>query len=257
MVTDLQKASMWKRISAFLFDIICLGIIVAGVAWVMSSAFGYDDYYNVMVQRQEYYEQKYEVKFDMTKEEFEQMSEQEVEAFKEVFEEANKAFLADEQAIEAYSMIVHLILLTTTLSLLIGVLSVEFFMPLILKNGQTLGKKIFAIGVMRKDGLRVNAVTMFVRTLLGKYVVELMLPALLLILSLFGSLGMTGTTLVSVLVIAQIGVVFATQNHSALHDLMARTVVIDMDSQRIFRNEEEKLAYIEKCEQEDDRPDLY
>ena len=257
MVTDLQKASMWKRISAFLFDIICLSIIVAGVAWVMSSAFGYDDYYNVMAQRQEYYEQKYDVRFDMTQDEFEQMSEQERKDFMDIFDEANKAFLADQQAIEAYSMIVHLILLTTTLSLLIGVLSVEFFMPLILKNGQTLGKKIFALGVMRKDGLRVNAVTMFVRALLGKYVVGLMLPALLVILSMFGSLGMTGTTLVSVLMIAQVGVVCGTQNHLGLHDLMARTVVIDMESQRIFGSEEEKLAYIEKCEQEDDRPDLY
>ena len=253
MVTDLQKASMWKRISAYLFDAICLCIIVAGVAWVMSSAFGYDSYNDVMTERQSFYEEKYGTNFTMSQEEYMAMTEEE----QKNFQDANDAFLQDEQAIEAYSMIVHLILLTATLSSLIGVLAVEFFMPLMLKNGQTLGKKIFGLGVMRKDGLRVNFLVMFIRTILGKYTIELMLPVLLTILSMFGTLGMSGTTIVSVLLIAQIGVVFATQNHLALHDLMARTVVIDMESQRIFDSEEDKLAYIQKCEQEDNRPDLY
>ena len=42
MIFDLQKASMWKRISAFLFDIILLVIAVVGFAFLISCIVGFD-----------------------------------------------------------------------------------------------------------------------------------------------------------------------------------------------------------------------
>ena len=42
MIFDLQKASMMKRISAFLFDFIMRVILVLGIAWILSAAFQYD-----------------------------------------------------------------------------------------------------------------------------------------------------------------------------------------------------------------------
>ena len=44
MDLDLQKASMWKRISAFLFDFIMLSIVAVLFAWGLSAALGYDGY---------------------------------------------------------------------------------------------------------------------------------------------------------------------------------------------------------------------
>lgn len=254
MYDELQKASVWKRISAYLFDAICVGIIIAGVAWMMSSALGYDAYNDKMLERQKFFEEKYDTNFQMTREEFLQLSPEE----QQEFEDANKAFLEDEEAIRTYSMMVNLIMLNTAVSTLAGVLVVEFIVPLLLGNGQTFGKKIFGIGVMRTNGVKISPLVLFIRTILGKYTIELMLPALIMVLSLFGSLGMSGTTLVSVFLIVELAIFFVSQKHSGLHDLMARTVVIDMESQRIFDSEEEKLAYLEKMEKEDEnRPELY
>jgi len=44
MYTDLQKASIWKRISAALLDVIFLSIVVAFFAMLLSSALGFDRY---------------------------------------------------------------------------------------------------------------------------------------------------------------------------------------------------------------------
>ena len=41
MIFDLQKASMWKRISASLFDFILLVIAVAGFAFLLSAILDY------------------------------------------------------------------------------------------------------------------------------------------------------------------------------------------------------------------------
>ena len=44
MDDELQKASMWKRISAFLFDFIMLGIVAVLIGWGLSALTGYDNY---------------------------------------------------------------------------------------------------------------------------------------------------------------------------------------------------------------------
>ena len=40
MIYDLQKASMWKRVSAWLFDTILLSIVAVGFAFLLSTILG-------------------------------------------------------------------------------------------------------------------------------------------------------------------------------------------------------------------------
>ena len=42
MILDLQKANVLKRLSAYIFDMIILFIIIAGVAFSLSAALDYD-----------------------------------------------------------------------------------------------------------------------------------------------------------------------------------------------------------------------
>ena len=42
MIYDLQKASMWKRISAALCDLIALVIVIVGLLLLLSAVLGYD-----------------------------------------------------------------------------------------------------------------------------------------------------------------------------------------------------------------------
>ena len=40
---DIQKASILKRVSAWILDVILLAVLTVGCAWVFSDIVGYDD----------------------------------------------------------------------------------------------------------------------------------------------------------------------------------------------------------------------
>lgn len=94
---------------------------------------------------------------------------------------------------------------------------------------------------MRVDGVKVTPFMMFVRTLLGKYTVETMIPVAIIVLILFGSGGIIGITVLGMLTILQIGLFVGTHNHTPIHDLFAQTVVVDLSSQIIFDTEAEMI----------------
>ena len=79
-------------------------------------------------------------------------------------------------------VLVNYTFIIISFSILIGFLIVEFLFPMIFKNGQTLGKKIFGIGVMRVDGVKVTTPILFVRSILGKFTIETMMPVLMVIM---------------------------------------------------------------------------
>ena len=147
-------------------------------------------------------------------------------------------------------MMMNLSLVITSLSLLFSCLVLEFMVPMYFGNGQTLGKKIFSIGVMSTNGIRVRTLQMFIRTVLGKYTIELMIPVLVGTLSFFGSLGIYGTMLILCLGIGQLILLGLTRTNALIHDLLAGTVVIDMPSQMIFENEKDLLAYTNRVKAE-------
>ena len=106
-----------------------------------------------------------------------------------------------------------------------------------------MGKKIFGIALMRTDGVKVTPFMMCVRTILGKYTVETMIPILIVIMLLFQLVGVGGTLVIALILLAQIIALFATSTNSAIHDLFACTVAVDMASQRMFESPEALLEY--------------
>ena len=44
VIYDIQKANVWKRISAYIFDIILIGLAAVGFAFLFSNLLGYDSY---------------------------------------------------------------------------------------------------------------------------------------------------------------------------------------------------------------------
>ncbi len=239
---DLQKASMWKRISAYLFDVILLGIITVGAAFLISAILGYDSYSDRLETSYETYEAMFGVDFDTTAEDYEAFS----EAEKLNYDAALQALSSDEEVTYLYSMLLNLTMLIITFSLLFGYLILEFLIPLLLKNGQTLGKKIFGIGVMRADSVKISPLLLLIRTILGKYTVETMIPVFIILMIFFGIIGIGGTVLISVLLLLQIVLLIATKERTPIHDKLAKTVTVDISSQMIFENKEELIAYQKK-----------
>ena len=115
--------------------------------------------------------------------------------------------------------------------------------PLIFKNGQTLGKKVFGIAIMRADGVAVTPFQVFIRAIIGKYTVETMIPVFLLLLMFFGAIGSLGFIIIALILLLELIVIIASRTNSLIHDLFAVTVAVDMSSQMIFKNAEEMLEY--------------
>ena len=242
MAVSLQRAGMWKRISAFLFDAILLGILAVLFAFLLSSALGYDRYVDTLNRCYEAYGEQYGVDFQTSLFQYDSMTEEE----KQQLEEAYRAVGQDEEAAYAYQMTIRLTILMVSLGILLACLIWEVLIPALLKDGQTLGKKIFSLGVMRSDGVRLGGVQLFVRSILGKYTVEIMIPVLVAMMLYFGSTGLPGTLLILGLALVNGCLFLFTYAHTPIHDLLAGTVVVDLPSQRIFPTREDMIAFKEQ-----------
>lgn len=242
MAVSLQRAGMWKRISAFLFDAILLGILAVLFAFLLSSVLGYDRYVDTLNRCYEAYGEQYGVDFQTSLSQYDSMTDEE----KQQLEEAYRAVGQDEEAAYAYQMTIRLTILMVSLGILLACLIWEVLIPALLKDGQTLGKKIFSLGVMRSDGVRLGGVQLFVRSILGKYTVEIMIPVLVAMMLYFGSTGLLGTLLILGLALVNGCLFLFTYAHTPIHDLLAGTVVVDLPSQRIFPTREDMIAFKEQ-----------
>ena len=128
---------------------------------------------------------------------------------------------------------------------------------MLLKNGQTLGKKIFGIALVRVDGVKITPFALFVRTVLGKYTIETMIPVLMAMMIFIGVIGILAPAIVLGLLIVQIALIITSKTNSALHDHMAATVAVDLNSQMIFATAEDLMEYKKKIHAEQVKKQSY
>jgi len=104
---------------------------------------------------------------------------------------------------------------------------------------------------MRKDGVKINALLLFVRTVLGKFTLETMIPVLIIIMFYFNVIGIFGTVVILGIAIAQIVMIAATKDNLAVHDALSQTVAVDAASQMIFDSYEAMIEYKKKLHAEE------
>lgn len=245
MSIDLQKAGIWKRFSAYLFDLMLVVFVAVAGAIFFASAFRFDAPLKTLAEITVEYEEKYGIDLEISDEEYNALSPEEKTAYDETYQNAFNEYSKDERVNAAYSAIVSKALLVVAFSLLFGVTIVHFLFPLLFKNGQTLGKKIFGLAVTRSSFVRLKAPILFARSILGVYAIETMFPAFLVVMILLGSLGTIGLITLALFLILQLGVMIYTPTNSSIHDLLADTVVVDMASQQIFETENERMEYLQ------------
>lgn len=238
---------MWKRISAFLFDMIITFTVAVGFAFLLSFVLNFDAYTEQYNERREAFEEQYGVSLDVsTEDEYDKLSDEERARFDEAFD----AFSTDPEANYAFTMIFQLTLILATFSIMLSYIALDFVVPLIFGNGQTLGKKMFGLGVMRVDGVRISPLILFIRTILGKFTIETMVPIYIFISMLFGAAGPIGLIVILIILITGIVLLIKTPTRSAIHDMLAHTVCVDMTSQLIFENADELLLYKQNLHKE-------
>ena len=246
MIYDLQRASLWKRVSAWLLDAILLCVTATMMAWILSLVLNYDGYQQQFDARCAYFEAEYGVSRNVTQAEIDAMTPEELATV----EAASTALASDPEALYAWNMLIYLVIIMVSIGLLLAYLLLEFAVPLLLKNGQTVGKKIFGVAVMRTEGIRVNGVCMFIRTVLGKFTIETMIPLLILIMMLWGLIGIIGPMIVLAILILQVALMITSRTNSPIHDALAQTVVVDLHSQLIFGDEDQLMAYKKKVHED-------
>ena len=190
------------------------------------------------------YAEKYDIKSNISKEEYDKLDEE----TKQKYDKADEEMKNDQEYIEAYghaySMCINLLLIIFNFSILFAYLILEFVVPILFKNGQTVGKKVFALGVMHTNSVRISTLGLFVRTVLGKYTIETMVPAMIFFrMIFFGSGGILGIILILLILIMEIFFMATTKGRFSIHDLLSSTVVVDLPSQKIFKDADELNDY--------------
>ena len=208
MEQDLQKAGLWKRISAGIFDGMLAAMLAVGVAFLLSLAFGYDSQNETLNAAYEKYETQYGVTFNISAEQYDAMTEEE----KANYQAAYDALVSDEEAMHTYNVVVNLMLLMTSLGILAGIVLMEFVVPLF-------------------------------RTVLGKFAIETMIPVYILLMLFMGAANIFNLLLLAAIALAQAVIVVVTRNNSLIHDLLAGTVVVDYASQRIFTSTQDLIEH--------------
>ena len=239
---DIQRASMLKRVPAWLLDIILLITVATGFLALWSQVFDVMPHVEKLSGIVEKYEAEYGGQLSMSVEEYEKLTAEEKLAADEISLEIDKALNQDPEALKALETVATYIFAMLSLSILCAYVILELLIPLWLKNGQTLGKKCFGVALMRKDGIKVTPFMMFARTVLGKCTVETMIPllsAVMLFVGIGGPLFFLGVAVL----LAQLIVPLATRNKTGIHDIMACTVAVDLSSQMIFDTPEAMEAY--------------
>lgn len=246
MQADIQKASIWKRVAAWVLDLILMAVLAVGVMFALSAILDYSRYSDQVNDAYAHYEQQYGISFDITREAYDAMT----DAERQNWDNAYEALIADEAAMQAYNINVNLILIMTTAGILVSMLILHLLIPLLLKNGQTVGKKAFSLGVIRQDGVKMNTIQLFVRTILGRFTLETMIPVYVILMILWGTIGILGPAVLFVLLLGQIICMGVTRNNAALHDLLAGTTVVDLSSQKVFDSQEALIEYTKQVHAE-------
>lgn len=111
-------------------------------------------------------------------------------------------------------------------------------LPWILKNGQTIGKKIFKLGLATYDGY------LFKNSQLLLRIVPFLLALLAQLIPVIFSQILYLVIFYVALVLVSFALMMASPKKAALHDFAARTIVVELSSSILFENELMEEQYI-------------
>lgn len=138
-----------------------------------------------------------------------------------------------------YEYVYTMLFMIISIGVLLAYLVLEFVLPIILKNGRTVGKKVFGICLVQPNCVKVSKLQLFARTILGKFAIETMFPILLVFLFLFGGIGWLAIILFVAITLLNIILFIVTKNKTPIHDMIAGTVTVDMSLQMIYQSEQD------------------
>lgn len=215
------KAGFGKRFIAFFFDFTLFAILFYVCFTFMAEPVA-NNLSSIQAIRQEYLELgiAYGVA-DPTTTFFNQIVSSDSEAF--------LLFESDPRVVQLENIISTVTLVEYCVSGVIPTFLLYIVVPLIFKDGQTPGKKFVSLEISRTDDTELHWPALVLRAL-SLYLVEFCLS-----IFLFG-----------IPVILSVMIAVFSERRQALHDVIARTYVVEGQGALIFRNAQEKDEYLEK-----------
>ena len=212
---------MFRRFGALIVDLCLVIFLTVMIALPLRGVSGYtaasekmDEIFNSIASQ-------HGVDINITNQQYNALSEEE----KLAVDAALKDISENVEAAELYSKTVKLTMIVTFSSLLVAVVILDLVLPLIFKNGQTIGKKLMRLEVRRRDGAPVNFVTLLLRSISGKFFIDYGLPVFFFFSVLYANAGRTPLVGLLLLATAQIVSIAVTSDRRALHDILAGTYV--------------------------------
>ena len=140
------------------------------------------------------------------------------------------------------SVILVKVYLLAVVTALIGGALIYLVPPIFFKNGKTIGKKIFGLQVISKDGKPITYFRLFFRFLVGFYFIEYI----------------TGTLMQGIPVLLIVSALFAYLNkhHQAFHDLVSGTLVVEDQKEVLTLKVEEDKEKNDKAKEENKATDV-
>lgn len=225
-----RNASLVKRAAAFLLDIILIMIVFVGFLYLFSLIFDYDSINNSLNRL--YIKYGVMIEKDAT-EGFEFCNVEEATCLA-----ARDKLYEDQEFISLFVSRQKLLILMPVLSILLSLLIFSFIIPLVLKNGQTIGKKLFQIGYVSKNEVRIKPIQLFIKFLFGEFIINGVMSIMGIVYILNGS-GYVGIFLLFGVVIGNIICFALSKNKTFLADGLANIFPIDMQEQMLFDTIEE------------------
>ena len=230
-----KKAKRIKRLAAFMIDVICIIIVFTGVLYLAATI---SNYANMSAELEQLYIDL-GVKIPGEKEGqyvFCEIGNKECE-------DALKTLYGMDEFYVLFDGVQNFLIYGPIGSLFVSLLIFELIVPLILKNGQTIGMKLFNVGLISKNDIRVKPLQIFVRFLFGKFIINGIVP-LLGILYIFVSdgAGITGAMLLLLFLIANLACYGVGKNYTFVPDTLSGVYPIDMQEQIFFDSEAQLMA---------------
>ena len=226
MSQKFKNADLIKRFAAWILDNLLIVVLTVGCCVSMSKIVGYEQNNQALDAVFAKYEAQYGVTFDVSEEAYMAMT----DAERANYDAAYEALSTDPEALQGYGRMMGMTLIIAAVSCFLPLFVWEFLLPLCLGSGQTLGKKVFSLSVVRKNFAPITGKQLFFRSVLGKYAIETMIPLFIMLLFFWGAISLATLGILLALVCIQFLCIAMTKNHTAIHDVIAGTRVVDTGS---------------------------
>ena len=227
-----------NRFAAFIIDAILLVILLTGCLYIFSMIFQYDAHLATL--ESEYIKEGYLI-LNVEKNIYEYLAET-APNYNAVLESVknNQVILQEQQYLATYTTNVP------ALSIAIVLLILEFIVPLFLKNGQTVGMKVFKIALISNNNIRISSLQLFARCLIGKIAILGVIPMFAISYILINPTGgLLGTIILIIIAIIQITTIVKSKNHAGIQDIIAQVYPVNFAETVIYRNKEELQAAVD------------